>query len=680
MEFVSDSVKVLLVRIIGNDLPPLHSPEQTLRNLRYILENEPSFPNCKKYFLINRVVDVRILKKITDLLSLFGIPYSVLPFDISEPIYKQQRLIRLNPEIKSWVFNDYFLSNNKAFIEYGTDVNYARNKSFTMIEDEDVILIFDGNSYLTIDLYQDFYIKAKSKVNSREKIYVFPMCRLEDLEFQNNATDNCFDFEPQLGFQSKSKIRFNEEFPYGKRSKVELLNRLGIKGYWNKREDDGINDNRKHEIVELVSCKGVYRLPSWTPLDKFKQQPPPEKGSIREGSLNVLYEKIIDLHFLSEENKGFNKVNLPSSELFTAAYASKEYIDYFTSRSESFVSANKAPKIVPINFYHSFAPNLLQLSCDKSVDFIVRKNRNLDQFETIDLRKIKSADWSKLQDFITTIIILSFEYSNQNEIRILKQIENLICDFLLDPKNGMYPNIMFSQSQPSNYDLKGGYKGRNIVDFSRFYLFVIGISRVFTHLSSEVRMGTLEWLRAFGEELDKNKEALKQSVISNNLFTINLLQEMSLAIFFEDSKKLRILYEELITLYCIQFNQDGRQPLEEARNSPIHYRLYNLQFWINIKLLLTSNFVQCFDFDITTALDQVSLDLSDNLRVEDNIYFQTWVDNLCWLSSFETNTLSDSTPNFTEQTFFEGIYSQGSPPYILLTDELFKIYGFNQKN
>jgi hypothetical protein len=93
---------------------------------------------------------------------------------------------------------------------------------------------------------------------------------------------------------------------------------------------------------------------------------------------------------------------------------------------------------------------------------------------------------------------------------------------------------------------------------------------------------------------------------------------------------------------------------------------------------LTSNFVQSFDFDITKALDQVSLDFC-NLGVEDKIYFQTWFDNLYRLSSFETNVLSDSTLSFTEQTFFEGIYSQGSPPYIFLTDELFKIYGFSQE-
>lgn len=31
----------IIVRIIGNDLPPRHSPNQTIDNLRFILEHEP---------------------------------------------------------------------------------------------------------------------------------------------------------------------------------------------------------------------------------------------------------------------------------------------------------------------------------------------------------------------------------------------------------------------------------------------------------------------------------------------------------------------------------------------------------------------------------------------------------------------------------------------------------------
>ena len=48
-------VKILIIRILGNDLEGLHGQNQTLDNLKFTLENEPKFPNCKKMFLLNRM-------------------------------------------------------------------------------------------------------------------------------------------------------------------------------------------------------------------------------------------------------------------------------------------------------------------------------------------------------------------------------------------------------------------------------------------------------------------------------------------------------------------------------------------------------------------------------------------------------------------------------------------------
>ncbi len=73
---------------LGNDLPPRHQLGQTLSNLQFILENEPNFPNCTKYWVLNRIVDNTIEASIIELLKNYGykLEESVfrIPFDVEE--------------------------------------------------------------------------------------------------------------------------------------------------------------------------------------------------------------------------------------------------------------------------------------------------------------------------------------------------------------------------------------------------------------------------------------------------------------------------------------------------------------------------------------------------------------------------------------------------------------------
>ena len=56
--------KYLMIRILGNDLDGLHGSHQTLENLAFILENEYNFSNCKKMFVLNRIVSIERKKEI----------------------------------------------------------------------------------------------------------------------------------------------------------------------------------------------------------------------------------------------------------------------------------------------------------------------------------------------------------------------------------------------------------------------------------------------------------------------------------------------------------------------------------------------------------------------------------------------------------------------------------------
>jgi hypothetical protein len=65
----------VLYRIIGNDLFPLHSRNQSLQNLKFVLENEPELDGCHKRWVLNRIVDKSYEQAICALLEEHGRQY-----------------------------------------------------------------------------------------------------------------------------------------------------------------------------------------------------------------------------------------------------------------------------------------------------------------------------------------------------------------------------------------------------------------------------------------------------------------------------------------------------------------------------------------------------------------------------------------------------------------------------
>ena len=61
----------ILYRILGNDLPPRHGSRQTLENLRFLLDNEPDFPDLEKRWVVNRIADG---EREAELIALLDVP------------------------------------------------------------------------------------------------------------------------------------------------------------------------------------------------------------------------------------------------------------------------------------------------------------------------------------------------------------------------------------------------------------------------------------------------------------------------------------------------------------------------------------------------------------------------------------------------------------------------------
>ena len=241
--------RVLIYRIIGNDLPPRHQPSQGIVNLNFVLRHEPSFPGTTKVFLLNRLVDQPMQQVYTRMLE--NSTYHVLPFRFHE--YHQARMAydkfegdffyeglwaRLGKVGKMVALNQLYENKNMYAMNNNGARNWclddARARGWDPLGSVDWVAVFDGNIFLTKEswtMISDCLREADNEVD----YIVVPMTRLT-----NNSAVLDPDFvpvtgeEPQIIFRRTATQRFSENMRYGRRSKVELLWRLGVIGAWDK--------------------------------------------------------------------------------------------------------------------------------------------------------------------------------------------------------------------------------------------------------------------------------------------------------------------------------------------------------------------------------------------------------------------------------------------------------------
>lgn len=72
----------MLLRAIGNALPPRHDPEQSFRNLNFTLYHEPTYDHVKTHWLLNRLVDLELQGRLIATLQAFDQSYTAIPFDL----------------------------------------------------------------------------------------------------------------------------------------------------------------------------------------------------------------------------------------------------------------------------------------------------------------------------------------------------------------------------------------------------------------------------------------------------------------------------------------------------------------------------------------------------------------------------------------------------------------------
>lgn len=271
---ISDiNTKVGFYRIIGNSILGLHAENQAETNLKHILNNESSFPNVNKYFILNRITDNSHRQRLLDILKAKNANYLEIEFDV-ETFKKTGYDFGSLPDSYYWFAtkkdkwagivsntavrnfkNSYLMNNNGArnfALEHG-------KKRF------DWIMPWDGNCFLPDNSVRNLLL-AMADSNASYKYIATPMERaiVESNIDKHSIVSNAKD-EPQLSFSQDSKEVFNENRVYGNQSKVELFKRLGYKNdSWDKLIN--LYPWRKLEFIisseqgQLIEASGVFRL------------------------------------------------------------------------------------------------------------------------------------------------------------------------------------------------------------------------------------------------------------------------------------------------------------------------------------------------------------------------------------------------------------------------------------
>lgn len=255
-------MKYAMYRILGNDLPPRHAPDQTVKNLEFILENEPYLPDVDKIFCLNRIVDSQKVETLKRMLDKSGREYFEIPF----------------------IKHKY--DDTCAKINYVCNVNGARNHCINhgLDKEYDVILPLDGGTFFTLQGWTGFESLTYDASPDEVGVYGLSCTRLQSF---GQALDP--HFVPQiretyvvgnrkitgmrelyLAFTPLSDKFFNEDLRYGQVDKVYTLWQYGMGGPWDYWEPElkkqAEQDLSKHANNYMIGGFGC-RLPSHSDRD-----------------------------------------------------------------------------------------------------------------------------------------------------------------------------------------------------------------------------------------------------------------------------------------------------------------------------------------------------------------------------------------------------------------------------
>lgn len=594
----------VLYRIIGNDLYPRHKKGQSRENLQFVLENEPELEKCEKRWIVNRIIDKEDEQAILELLRQHNQPFIHIPYReeeykaigwdtecLPEPGYlaseKFENLGRTNR--KKLLAATYRLKNN-----YLMNNNGARNVALRDGKPRAKwVLPWDSNCFVTQTAWKQ--ILADVTASPYLKYFAVPMTRV--VENKQLLTDEFTPDpveEPQLIFRTDSVEEFNEEFCYGRRSKVELFWRLRIPGDWDGWKNDPWDLGRPTESSEARQfgvAGWVARMYSGmkTLEQDFTQRGHARRDAIigairhvdtmvsgRHADSNALLLFRTEVLRAERDEHRSGKQLPPIDQLIADAEEALTRGPYSVTDKKTLPPSGKAK-----DYWHPAPYWWPNPETNDGLPYLKRDGERVPGTRMYEPESDKY-DRTRLQRVFDDSISLALAWYFTGEEKYLKHGARILERFFVIPETRMSPHLKYAQVRMGRN--KNEVTGSGIIEMKDlyYYLDAVRLLKSAGAVTEDTFRMFKEWLSAYLNWLLESAQGTNERKAANNHGTYYDLQVAAIADFLHDPP---LLFETLIraqSRIAQQFAPDGSQPEELKRTTTAHYCYFNLQGWIHL--------------------------------------------------------------------------------------------------
>ena len=594
----------VLYRIIGNDLPPRHREGQSLENLRFILDHEPDLSGCEKRFVVNRIVNPTIEKEIMTLLDERGMPYLHIPFDPEEyrkvpwhftgfdpPGFTYRREFdELDSDSRQRALDHVYHEKNL----YVMNNNGARNAALR--EGRGLakwVLPWDGNCFVTASAWNELVKEVRKRPYL--KYFTVPMARILD----NNTLlrpDPQVDpsEEPQLLFRRDAEEQFDPKARYGRRPKVYLFYRLGIRGLWDRWKQRPYEPPRpsfspaagpvgeagwvarlfsgREQLEGDINDRGARRIEAIRErIDRIDEEL--AGTTFHSSALFTLDDKVLAQQrerYEAKESGAYEVI----SDLITRAEQCLDRPVYTVTAKTSL-----PPSGDPHDYWHPAPYWWPNPNTPDGLPYVTRDGVRVPGTVLWEAGSEKY-DRSALQSMIdeTTSTALAGYFTDEE--RFFERGADLLRTWFINHHTRMNPHLRYAQVRRGHNQDEGTSTG--IIEVNDFYYLLDAVRLVERSgaLTTVEADALREWFSAYRTWLENSSQGRRECAAINNHGTWYDVQIAAINAYLNDVRGVLATLRRSHERVWQQFEPDGRQLDEMRRTTTQHYCTYNLQAWV----------------------------------------------------------------------------------------------------
>jgi hypothetical protein len=402
------------------------------------------------------------------------------------------------------------------------------------------------------------------------------------------------DDEPQLAFRADALAEFDEDVPYGRRPKVELLLRLGVAGPWDRWKVDPWDKPfgaLSPEAFRTVTAGWVARLGSGVVDGRDGSRTTiQERGVARNHGIVRLLDGL-DERLMRREYDPARPLTVDLEAL-----GAQTGPEWSALRQALAAAADEARGRGPYSVlqkdgcapsgdrhdYFSVAP--YYWPNPKTKDGLPYVRRDGERVPGTALHEPGSEryDRSRLQRVFDDTLVLALDWATAGDTASAAHAATLVRTWFLDPATRMNPNLAFTQIRLGYaQDLAHG-NGTGIIEAKDIFTLLDAVRMLEQAgaLDAADRSGLRHWLGQYLGWLTTAHPAIVECGALNNHGTAFDIQAGAIAAYLGDVAVLREVFRRAKLRILEQFTPDGRQPHETARTLTQHYCCFNLQLWV----------------------------------------------------------------------------------------------------